>query len=348
MAVIVNAIRLGWKNSRLSRPSAAAGPQSSQPALQSPRRSFVRLTTLALLASSALLADSRAAIAQTTTKPKPAAAALAVSAEPTEHIVEVLENVQYGTAAGEPLTLHLYKPATGGPYPVILYIHGGGWAAGNKNDLAAEAKAHAAAGFVTATIGYRLVPKHLYPACIEDVKCAVRWMRAHATEHRAQADKIGAIGFSAGAHLAMLLGTMGTGDGLEGTGGWPDQSSQVQAVVAYFGPTNFESELPDLSRPIAERFFSGTKTEKPNEYKLASPIHYVSNGDAPTLIFHGTDDALVPYDQAIQMVHAMHKAKVAGRIELMINAGHGWGGTELQRTRTAGREFFVEHLQPKK
>jgi acetyl esterase/lipase len=258
--------------------------------------------------------------------------------------IEVRENVQYGTGAGEPLTLHLYKPVGDGPFPCVVYIHGGAWAAGKKDDVAQFARDAAHLGYVTATIGYRLCPRHLFPAAVEDVKCAVRYLRAHAREHKIRADRIGALGISAGAHLAMMLGTMDKEDGLEGEGGWADQSSKVQAVVAYFGPTDLLGTIPDVSVPLVERFIGGGRKTHEAEWKRASPITYVSSGDAPTLIFQGTNDALVPPEQAWVMAGAMGKARVAGRVEILVGANHGWGGDELKRTIAAGNEFFHEHL----
>ncbi len=103
-------------------------------------------------------------------------------------------------------------------------------------------------GYVSATIGYRLAPKHKFPAQVNDVKCAIRFLRAHADEYGIDPNRIGACGFSAGAHLAMMLGVVQKKDNLEGDGGNPDQSSAVQAVVSYFGPTDLTAE--DIRRSM--------------------------------------------------------------------------------------------------
>lgn len=280
-------------------------------------------------------------------------ALLVLAAGPTQAAdppaVEFREEVEYGTGGGEKLTLNLAKPTKAeGKLPVLVYIHGGGWAGGNKKDLNQPIKDAAARGYLAVTVGYRLAPKHLYPAQVEDVKCAVRWLRAHADELGIDPDRIGAVGFSAGAHLAMMLGFMDKGDGLEGSGGWPDQSSKVQAVVAYFGPTNLDDEYPEVSRNIVKQFIGGTREEKRDLYKQASPLTYIGAGDAPVLIFQGTKDVLVPHDQAIQVVDVLTKAGVPGRIEIMLGANHGWGGKELERTLEGTNEFFDEILKPGK
>ena len=146
----------------------------------------------------------------------------------------------------------------------------------------------------------------------------------------------------------MMLGFMDQGDGLDGSGGWPDQSSKVQAVVAHFGPTNLDAEYPDTSRAIVKQFIGGTREEKRDLYKQASPLTYIGEGDAPVLIFQGTKDVLVPHDQAIQVVDVLTKAGVPGRIEIMLGANHGWGGKELERTLEGTNEFFDEILKPGK
>ena len=259
------------------------------------------------------------------------------------------KGVVYGKGGGEDLTMNVARPKdVAGPLPCVLIIHGGGWAAGNKeghNNLTWE---FAKRGYVSATVGYRLVPKALYPAQIEDVKCAVRYVRANAEKLGVDPKRIGATGFSAGGHLSMMLGVMGKDDGLEGEGGNPEQSSQVNAVVAFFGPTDFINVVfPDASRPIVEKWIGGTREEKKEEYRKASPITYVSKGDAPTLMIQGTKDPLVPHDQAYRMADALTAAGVPGRVDLILGAGHGWGGAELTRTADITYAYFDSILKKK-
>ena len=259
------------------------------------------------------------------------------------------KGVVYGKGGGEDLTMNVARPKdVAGPLPCVLVIHGGGWAAGNKeghNNLTWE---FAKRGYVSATVGYRLVPKALYPAQIEDVKCAVRYVRANAEKLGVDPKRIGATGFSAGGHLSMMLGVMGKDDGLEGEGGNPEQPSQVNAVVAFFGPTDFINVVfPDASRPIVEKWIGGTREEKKEEYRKASPITYVSKGDAPTLMIQGTKDPLVPHDQAYRMADALTAAGVPGRVDLILGAGHGWGGAELLRTADITYAYFDSILKKK-
>lgn len=263
-----------------------------------------------------------------------------------EREVEFRENVEYGKAGDQALTLNLAAPKDQAePAPAVVCIHGGGWAAGDKRMFDGLIRELAEQGYVAVTVGYRFAPAHPFPAQVEDCKCAVRWLRDNAEELKIDPQHIGAVGASAGGHLAMMLGVMDSSDGLEGSGGSPEQPSKVQAVVAYFGPTNFVGEYPPASRGIVKNFIGGTLEERKDDYVRASPITYVDKSDAPILIFQGTKDVLVPYDQAYQMAEALTKVGVPGRVELLLGQSHGWGGKELERTMRATREFFDEHLK---
>lgn len=266
--------------------------------------------------------------------------------------VQFEADVQYGMGGGEPLLLNLARPKlddaarqAAGPLPAVVCIHGGGWQGGNRSNFDGLIRQLAARGYVAVTISYRLAPKHVFPAQIEDCKCAVRWLRAKSSELGVDPQRIGALGGSAGAHLAMMLAVMDPKDGLEGDGGWPDQSSKVQAAVSFSGPTNLVGKFSHESTRILQTFLGGTMEEKLELYRQASPITYVNQGDAPLLLFAGTKDPLVPYDQAFQMTTALHEAGVTGRVELLIGAGHGWGGKEFERTLRATFEFLDEHLK---
>ncbi len=269
-----------------------------------------------------------------------------VASAEAEQDIDYEEDVVYGVGAGEPLLLDWARPkGAEKKLTAIVYIHGGGWAAGNKRIHRDMVKAAAKRGYFSATVGYRLAPQHRFPACVEDVKCAIRWMRANADELGLDREKIGAIGFSAGAHLVLMLSTMDPQDGLEGKGGWDGWSSKIQAGVSFFGPTNLLAEYPERSREIVKNFIGGTEEEKKEAYRLASPITYVNEGDAPLLLYQGTKDGLVPFDQATQMVEALTVAKVPGRVEFLIGANHGWGGYELERTLRESVRFIVEHTE---
>ena len=278
------------------------------------------------------------------------AAMSARAAEPPADVV-FEKDIVYGKGGGDDLKLDLSRPKNpaSAKLPCIVILHGGGWTAGNKSGHDDMTWTFASKGYVAATVGYRLAPNYTFPAQVNDVKCAVRYLRAHAEKYGLDPDRIGAIGFSAGAHLAMMLGTTNKADGLEGDGGWGEQDSQVQAVVSFFGPTDLAaSDIPEQSLGILKNFMGGTKQEKPEEYRKASPITHVTPGDAPMLLLQGTKDPLVPYTQTYVMLEAMTKNGVPGRIELIVGGSHGWGGAELSRTAAAAYAFFDEYLKAPK
>lgn len=262
--------------------------------------------------------------------------------------VEITKDVVYGTGAGEELKLDIASPkGLDHPVPAIIAIHGGGWMQGQRQDMHEVMKRAAKHGFVAATVSYRLAPKHRFPAQIEDVKCAVRYLRTHASELKIDPDHLGAIGISAGAHLAMMLGTLDPSDGLEGEGGHPDVSSKVQAVVSFVGPVNLvRTSYTDTQEQILEAFFGGKPLNKIADCRRASPIVYINEGDAPMLLFFGTKDPLIDADQAQQISEALTKANVPGRVEMLLGAGHGWTGEELERTLDCSWEFFDQTLKP--
>ena len=260
------------------------------------------------------------------------------------------KDVVYGKGAGEDLKLNISRPKDAtGALPCIVFIHGGGWAAGNKEGHTPQTWEVTKKGYVGVTVGYRFAPKHRFPAQIEDANCAIRYLRANAEKYGIDKARIGAVGFSAGAHLSMLLGVMDAADGLEGEGGNPEQSSKVNAVVSWFGPTDLSTkDWPDASRMLVEQFVGGTQVEKAEVCKRASPVTYVTKGDAPMLLIQGTKDRLVPHTQAYLMIDALSQAGVPGRLDMIVGADHGWGNPELQRTADETYAFFDLHLKPKK
>src|SRR5262249_18458655 len=145
----------------------------------------------------------------------------------------------FGKGGGADLKLDLAMPKEGdGPFPAVVCIHGGGWVGGDRKQMKQTIEVLAGRGYVAISPEYRLAPRDRFPAQIEDCKAAVRWLRANAGKYHVDPRRIGSVGFAAGAHLACLLGVTKKDDGLEGKGGNPEQSSAVQAVVSFFGPTD--------------------------------------------------------------------------------------------------------------
>ena len=258
------------------------------------------------------------------------------------------KNLTYAKAGGQDLQLDLAMPKEGkGPFPCVMCVHGGGWRAGKRQDLTKLTETLASKGFVAATVTYRLAPAHRFPAQIEDCKAAVRWLRANAGKYHINPAKVGAIGFSAGGHLVCLLGTADKRANLEGDGGNLDQSSRVQAVVSYFGRTDFttKSWSAAAEKALLIPFLGGTFEERPETYKMASPITYVSKDDPPFLFFHGDQDKLVGVDQSQKLAKKLQEAGVSARVVVVEGEGHGWGGEKLAQTLRQTVAFFQEKLK---
>jgi acetyl esterase/lipase len=257
------------------------------------------------------------------------------------------QDIAYSKVGSRELKLDIARPAEGdGPFPAVLVIHGGAWRQGNKADVRPILPQFVEHGFVAISPEYRFCPQNAFPAQIHDVKAAVRWLKVNAKKYRIDPDQIGAMGFSAGGHLAMMLGLTSPNDGLEGdvSAGAPD--SRVKAVVNYFGPTDLAAkDIPDICKPWIKDFLGGSPQDRPDAAAKASPLTFVSKDDAPVLTFQGTKDSLVPYNQAIKLADAMSSAGVPGRVELILGADHGWAGAEMARTVNETFGFLDRYLK---
>jgi acetyl esterase/lipase len=262
--------------------------------------------------------------------------------------IKTEKKLVYGKGDDVDLELDLAMPADGkGPFPAIICIHGGGWKAGNRKDLAGLTEHFARNGFVAVTVTYRFAPKYKFPAQIEDCKASVRWLRANAEKYKVNPDRIGAMGFSAGGHLACLLGAADEKAGLEGKGGNPKQSTKVQAVVSFFGPTDFTDKTwsKDAETVFFVPFLGGTFAEKKDAYRQCSPIVYCTKDCPPFLFFHGTKDTLVGISQSEKMAKKLTDLGVSAELVTMQGDGHGWSGDKLTKTIEQTTRFFKDKLK---
>ncbi len=265
--------------------------------------------------------------------------------------VELKADLVYAAYGSRQLRLDLFLPKSGtGPFPAVVYIHGGGWSGGNKGAFRRQAAHMATKGFAGACIEYRLSGEAKFPAALYDSKAAVRWMRANAKQYRVNPDRIGAAGGSAGGHLVAMLGTTAHIRELEGDGGNAGISSRVQAVAA-FNPAvdlvSFGKKASDNASNSVFAFLGATFADKPDLWAQATPLTHVRKDSAAHLFLHGTSDALVPYQQSVDMMEKLKKAGVPAEIFTADGASHGffnrppWFEPTLHRME----EFFTRLLR---
>lgn len=262
---------------------------------------------------------------------------------PTSIPDTVLETkgIEYGNVDGRSLELDLYLPKnTTTPVPGLIFIHGGGWEQGQRSDYLYYTVRFAERGYAAATISYRFSQEALFPAAVQDAKCAVRWMRANAGTYNIDPDNIAVIGGSAGGHLSMMVGYSSDVPELEGDGGHAGVSSRVQAVVNLYGPVDMDMELGRTSDTV-HKFLGKTYEEAPELYAKVSPITYITKDDPPTLILHGSIDELVPIDQA-ELLEA--KLKEAG-VPVVYDRLEGWPHTmDMARVVNDRCCFFMDNF----
>jgi len=259
--------------------------------------------------------------------------------------------------------LDIYLPGEGdGPFPVILSIHGGAFKGGDKGDGQVNAMLEGLKrGFAVVSINYRLSGEAIWPAQIQDVKAAIRWIRANSKQYKLNPEKIAAWGGSAGGHLSAITGTSGNVKELEDLSqGNADQSSRVQAVIDWFGPTDFlkmdehakESKVANpqvhsIPDSPESQLIGKNLQEAPDNVRAANPETYISMDDPPFFIQHGLNDALVPYPQSVnfakKLEQTLGKDKVT--IELIPDTGHGGPAFETEQNLDKVFDFLDKYLK---
>jgi acetyl esterase/lipase len=254
---------------------------------------------------------------------QPAETPAAASAAKT---IKVIDDIPYRSGASKAWRLDLALPENfgGERQPALVIVHGGGWRAGSKQDRPYRTLLldYALKGYVTISVDYRLTTEAPFPACIEDVKCAVRWLRAHADQYHVDPDRIGAFGHSAGAHLVMMLALCPASAGQEGDGGWNEYSSRLNAVAAGATPTRVRGSGPDADK--------------------SSPVTYISSNAPPILLMQGTKDEIVTVESVDQFVEKLKQAGAQDVNYVRVEGGNHGTAYEhyLDTTMSAMNKFF--------
>jgi acetyl esterase/lipase len=299
-----------------------------------------------LLPAILLLAIAAYTAAQQNSGGPPAQAANSTAPSSADTGVSVLPDVEYGVIGGKKLLLDVYLPA--GPAtklrPGIVLIHGGAWSSADKSTMRGMATFLARSGFVAVSVDYRLFngSDNRWPAQLDDVQRAVRWLRANAVKYNIDPDHMGAFGHSAGAQLAALLGMEDTRDNSDPA--LAKYSSRVQAVVDVSGPTDFLTDHDAEGDAFLESFFGGSYKKQPAVWRDASPASHVAKSNAPFLIIHGTKDDSVPITQAQELYEKFQQAGVSVNF-IKLDSGHMITAPDVRRQLAIeSLSFFYRNL----
>jgi acetyl esterase/lipase len=249
---------------------------------------------------------------------------------------KALRDLEYSHPESGPLSLDLYVPETGGPFPLIVWIHGGAYRSGSKSGIWYKPILNQTRrGYAVASVNYRLSGTAKFPALVHDAKAAVRWLRANAARYNLKADRIVVAGESAGGYQAVMLGTSGGVAELEGAAGNPRESSRVQGVIDFFGPTDFlamDDGASSCQTPLMHRAPNSPESQllgcnledcPEDKAKASNPITYISRDTPPFLILHGKADCQVPHSQSQRLYDALRATGVKADLHLLPGVGHG-------------------------
>ncbi|MBI4890090.1 MAG: alpha/beta hydrolase [Acidobacteria bacterium] len=251
---------------------------------------------------------------------------------------EERNDIEYARPGGVALTLDASIPAGAGPFAAVIVVHGGGWQKGTKRSYDKPLlPVLTEAGFAWFTINYRLAPQHRFPAAVEDVQAAVKWVKAHAKEYKVDVKRMALMGESAGGHLVAMAAVRET------------KETQVAAVVDFYGPHDLYKREMERGK-VTENLNALLGIEKLDEagqakLKEASPINFVRKGLPPFLFIHGTKDASVPFEQSPMMCAKLKAAGDRCEVFPVEGAPHGIGGWEGHPEWTAYKTKMVEWLR---
>jgi acetyl esterase/lipase len=260
-------------------------------------------------------------------------------------------DIPFAEVDGHRLALDLYLPEGQEHAPLVVFVHGGGWRNGSRNSMPLGGLA--TEGFAFASVDYRLSPVARFPAQVHDIKAAIRFLRANDSEYSYDATRIAIAGSSAGAHLAALVGVTNRHAELEGTvGDHTDESSDVQAIVSYFGASNFLTILPQSTPyglgvrvPALQILLGGQPEQRKELAKLASPVFHLDGNDPPILLLHGNQDPQMPLNQSLELHGEYLEAGLDSKFISVHNAAHGGKKFHTEARLQAAADFLNQHLR---
>jgi len=241
------------------------------------------------------------------------------------------------------LNMHIVRSLADEPLPVIVWIVGGGFYRVNKDYFLPQLVEFARRGYFVASIEYRITSEAHFPAQLEDVKSAIRFLRANADKYKIDPDRIGVWGESAGGNLAALLGTTAHVPELEGTGDWQGYSSRVQAVVDWYGPTDMT--LMPVHTPHPSLYVGASVREHPEKAAKVNPITYITPDVPPFLIMHGDQDTVVPIACSDVFYEALQKAGADVTYYRVKGSGHGAVGFSQPQILNIVQDWFDAKLK---
>jgi acetyl esterase/lipase len=240
-----------------------------------------------------------------------------------------MPDIVYGTVDGHELKLDLYMPAEAVNPPLLIYVHGGAWRGGSKERVLTTTFVED--GYAMASVEFRLSGDAMFPAQIHDIKAAIRFLRGNAHSYGYEATRIGILGSSSGGHLVELVGVTNGHEELEGkVGDYLDQSSDIQAIVSYFGASNLTTILKQSTPhglsvrvPALDLLIGGQPEDKVELARLASPVFHVDATDPPLLMLHGDQDPQMPINQSHELHNAYKEYDLQVQFEVVHGAAHG-------------------------
>jgi acetyl esterase/lipase len=266
--------------------------------------------------------------------------------------VREYKDVVYATVGGKELGLDIYFPATEDPPPLLIWVHGGAWRSYTKANVPMQFVEN---GIATASLDFRQTNEAPFPANVHDIKAAIRFLRERAAEYGYRADRIAIAGNSSGGHLAALVGVTNGHADLEGSvGGLGGSTSDVQAIVSYYGASNLTTILAQSTPhglsvrvPALEGLYGRPPEDAAELAELASPVMHVDPSDPPLMLIHGDQDPQMPINQSHELVGAYRRIGLDVTFDVVYGAGHGGPGFFAPEQLARVLEFLDRTVGPR-